>query len=73
MATRDQVKAEVDRVEDEYLDVLYRMVLSLESPSSSEDAAGSWSDFVASAYGCMADAPIERGDQGELQGRDPIR
>ena len=49
------------------------MVLSLESPSSSEDAAGSWSDFVAAAYGCTADAPIERGEQGELEVRDLLR
>ena len=74
MATRDQVKAEVDKVDEEYLDVLYRMIVSLEErPSGGEDAAGSWSAFVAATYGCMADAPIERGEQGEPEVRDVLR
>jgi len=71
--TRDQVKAEVDKLGDEYLDVLYRMIVSLEGPSKGKDAAGSWSEFVASIYGCMADAPIKRGPQGDFEVRDLLR
>ena len=70
MTTRDQVKSGVDKVEDEYLDVLFRMILSLKTPSGNKDAATSWSEFVTSTYGCLADAPIERGEQGEFEVRD---
>lgn len=73
MTTRDQVKSEVDKVADEYLDALFRMIVSLETPSGSGAAAGSWSEFVASTYGCLADAPIERGGPGEVEVRDPLR
>jgi hypothetical protein len=67
-ATRDQVKAE--KATDEYLDALYRTIVSLESLYRDEDAASGWSEFVASTYGCMAEAPIERGQRGELVVRD---
>lgn len=73
MTTRDKVKAELEKVGDDYLDVLYRMILSLEGPTSSDEARTSWRDFVASTYGCLADAPIERGEQGEFEARDLLR
>lgn len=73
MATRDQVKAELEKVEDEYLEVVYRMVLSLETPPGDEEGARSWKEFVAATYGSLADAPIARGEQGELEVRDLLR
>lgn len=73
MTTREVVKSKVDKVQDEYLDVLFRMIVSLETPPGSEDAAGGWIEFVGSTYGCLAEAPIARGDQGELEVRDLVR
>jgi hypothetical protein len=73
VTTREQVKLEIDKVEEEYLDVLFRMIRSLETSSASDDAANNWKEFVASTYGCLADAPIERGEQGEFEVRDLLR
>ncbi len=73
MVTRDQVKAEVDKIRDDYLPVIYRMILSLETPAGTDGTGGSWSEFVATSYGCLSDAPIQRAKQGEFATRDPLR
>lgn len=73
--TKEQIKSEIDRVGDEYLGVLYRIVLALEEPvrpgkkdmGESEDL--DWNQFVSEMYGSMADAPIERGEQGLFESR----
>lgn len=73
MTTRNEVQAELDKVEDRYLGVVYRLILSLERPSDSDEPADDWSAFLASAYGSTADAPIERDEQGEFEVRDSLR
>ncbi len=60
MTIRDRVKAGLDKVDDEYLGVVERMLAALEGPSRQGEAQASWSDFLDSTYGSMADAPIER-------------
>jgi hypothetical protein len=68
------VKAELDKVDDEYLGVVQRKIESLEgSPPQGEGAAESWREFLASTYGSLSDVPIEGGEQGEAEDRDPLR
>jgi hypothetical protein len=72
--TKEQIKSEIDRVGDEYLGALYRIVLALEEPvRPGKDGVESddldWSQFVSEMYGCMADAPLERGEQGVPESR----
>lgn len=71
--TKEQIKAEIDGIRDEYLGVLYRIILALEEPVRSGENAESedldWNQFVSEMYGSMADAPIERGEQGLLESR----
>jgi hypothetical protein len=73
MITRDQIKAEIDKVEEEHLPALYQVVKALEGP---RDPAGQdkaeWNDFIASTYGSTAEAPIERGEQGGYEAREPF-
>jgi hypothetical protein len=73
MTVREQVKAEIDKVRDRYLNVLFRTIRSLEVPAHRGDDAGAWGQFIAAHYGCLAEAPIERGDPGELEVREPLR
>lgn len=73
MTIRERVRAELDKVDDEYLGVVERMLEALERPSDPERTRESWSEFLSSTYGSMADAPIERGPQGELEVRDELR
>jgi hypothetical protein len=68
--TKELLKAEIDKVPEENLGVLYKIVKALENPGEetsaryqAEDAA-SWKAWVAETYGSTADAPIERGEPG---------
>ena len=68
MITKDIVKAEIDNVRDEYLEVLYRIIKALEmdiemlnaESTTAEGVEISWKDFIEETYGCLSDHPIER-------------
>ena len=79
MVTKELLKAELENVEEEYLDVLYRIIKALgtmpggePASAAAEPARAEWQAFVNRTYGSMADAPIERGPQGELEVREPF-
>lgn len=65
MTIRHRVKQDLDKLDDEYLGVVERMLAALEAPSRQEEAQASWSEFLDSTSGSMADAPIERAPQGD--------
>ncbi len=75
MITRELVKAEVEKVQTDYLEVLYKIIKIFVAPPKDDNGkiaaslAGKddefdWHAFIAQTYGCLADDPIERGDQG---------
>ncbi len=79
------LKAEIDKVQDEYLDALYRIIKVFEYPpeyghtegmeavaSSAQKSRSEWLAFVDKTYGCLADDPIQRGDQGVYEVREAI-
>ena len=73
--TRELIKSEIDKVRDEHLSVLFRIVQALEEPSPRAELAArtsGWKHFVAEAYGSLASDPIARGDQGEFDARVPF-
>ena len=76
MVTRALIKAKVDKVQDVYLEALYRIVQAFEAPAqvavgdTIDDAH--WHEFIAETYGCFADDPIARGDQGRYEIRETI-
>ena len=72
MITRELVKAEIDKVQEKYLEILYRIIQALENPSdleveTSQEITSDWPQFIQGTYGSLADAPIERGEQGEYE------
>ncbi|HEX3525856.1 MAG TPA: hypothetical protein VH988_02210 [Thermoanaerobaculia bacterium] len=71
MVTKELLKSEIDKVRDENLDVLYKIILSLEGSVDPEDSED-WSTFVAATYGSFADDPIERSEQGRYETRIPF-
>lgn len=73
MTIREQVKAELEKVDEEHLAIVYRMLQSLEMTAPAEEPAETWSDFIAATYGCMADVPIERGEQRDFEICDLLR
>jgi len=77
MITRELLKNEIDKIQDRYLEVVYRIIKALVSPSmratSPQNAQLSdWHSFIEQTYGSLADDPIERGDQGQFEVREVI-
>ena len=75
MVTKELLKSEIEKVQDQYLGVLYRIIKALEEPSSGnwQTDAAAWKTFVSETYGSMAESPIERGPQGEFEVRESFR
>ena len=84
MITKELIKAEIDRVQDKYLEVLYKIIKALVSPIDEVTSQKTttvitkkiedleWHNFIQETYGCLADAPIERGEQGQYEIREAI-
>lgn len=79
MVTKELLKAELEQVEEEHLDVLYRIIRALASPSEQNQVSAGkdssreeWKAWVNRMYGSMADDPIERPPQLELEIREPF-
>lgn len=82
MITREILKAEIDQVGEEYIEILYKIIKAFKQPAekvlSQCDAAAlakglaesDWSQFIKETYGSMADSPIERGEQGVYEIRE---
>lgn len=71
--TKERLKREIDQVQEEYFDVLYQIIQVFEFPGRTAESSPEklieqdrleWSAFIEQTYGCLADDPIERGDQG---------
>lgn len=79
MVSRNLIKSEIDKVRNEYLDLLYAIVKLFENRAGDGEsqalAAGhqsDWQAFVTDTYGCLADAPITRPEQGHFESRETI-
>ncbi|MFH1117624.1 MAG: hypothetical protein V1792_27205 [Pseudomonadota bacterium] len=79
MITREQLRSELDEVEDKDLEVLHRIITALaSSPCSSKPVTEAfhetpeWHRFIEYTYGCLANDPIERGDQGRFEMREAV-
>ena len=85
MVTKELLKSEIDKVQNEYIELLYKVIKafepSLESESSEKlvlyhtqknNIKSNWQEFIRNNYGCLADAPIERGEQGNYEIREVI-
>lgn len=80
MISRQVIKEEIDKVQDGYLDVLYRIVKVFEDSSRLRDLEidkfptdnkkRDWQFFIDKFAGCLADDPVERGDQGTFEIRE---
>ncbi|MBU1660825.1 MAG: hypothetical protein KKD28_05060 [Chloroflexi bacterium] len=85
LITRELIKTEIDKIQDSYLEVLFRIVQAFIKPldtitisphvatSSQYDVSTrDWRHFVEQMYGCLADDPIERGEQGKYEIREAM-
>lgn len=81
MITKELIKKEIEHLGEDHLRILYRIIKAFEAESGLpkkpwEDRAGQtddsqqWTEFVKKTYGCMADHPISRADQGSYEERE---
>ena len=75
--SKEQIKSEVDKVRDEYLGALYRIILALADPMMAPPrpepaGTGGWSQFISQMYGATHDAPLERWPEGAAEERLPL-
>ena len=77
MINKEQIKAEIDNIKDEHLVILYRVIKALEIPAKEQvkrfSKKSEWHGFIQETYGCLLDAPIERGIQGVCDIREEIK
>lgn len=77
MVTKELLKTEIDNVPEENLGVLYKIIKALEEPAGAKENAfksqAEWHTFIAATYGSTRDAPLERGEQGSYEAREPLR
>lgn len=70
--TKEVIKAEIDKVEDKYLEILYKIIRALETTIPADSDQKAWQQFIENSYGSTHDTPIERGDQGTFEIREPL-
>ncbi|MFQ5602230.1 MAG: hypothetical protein ACE5HS_03070 [bacterium] len=86
LVTKEFLKTEIDKIPDDYLELLYRIMKALEVPArvpTADDTVKSrkipangpfdWQQFIEETYGSLADAPIQRGDQGKFEKREIMK
>ena len=75
MITKELIKTEVDKVQDEYLVTLYKIIKAFEMPtidlnrftnSNKRDEELSWRNFIEKFSGCLANNPIKRSEHDEI-------
>ncbi|MFY9822167.1 MAG: hypothetical protein WAM82_12350 [Thermoanaerobaculia bacterium] len=76
MITKDLLKTEIDNVPEENLGVLLKIIKALEepvrAPQSTFESRAQWLAFIADTFGSTSDAPLERGEQGSYEVREPL-
>jgi len=70
MVTKELIKTEIDKVREDNLKALYSIVKALQGPAAAREAEEDWHRFVASTYGSLADAQIERSGAAPEEGRN---
>jgi len=77
MITKELLKTEIDNVPEENLRVLYKIIKALEEPAratkSTFESQAQWQAFIAETFGSTSDAPLERGEPGSYEVREPLR
>lgn len=72
------LKHEIDHIQDQYIDVLYMVIKAFKYPAIRKVPAHSpateaqWHAFLDRCAGSCADAPLQRGEQGQYEKRDAL-
>ncbi|HPG41423.1 MAG TPA: DUF758 domain-containing protein [bacterium] len=82
MVTKEMIKSKIDRVQNEYLELLYKIIkaFTVSEPKASrlvknriKEGSTDWQIFIDTTYGSLAENPIERAEQGSYEERGNIQ
>jgi hypothetical protein len=73
MITKELLIREIDRLDAGYWEVLYKIIKAFEPPIKAHGGKSEWLQFINETYGCLADNPIERGEQRTYELREDFR
>ena len=82
MITKELIKSEIDHLQEEHLEMLYKVIKAFEMPLIAfergilplqAEEQEEWEAFIDRYAGCLRDAPIARGDQGVYEIREELR
>lgn len=60
METRDSLKYEIDKIQEEYLAILYEIIRAFVKPSPVSVPQNDWNLWVEKMYGCLSDDKIQK-------------
>ncbi len=80
MISREKIKSEIDNVENEYLEPLYKIIKAFEKSDpvikkptiKQPDESHEWLRFIDQTHGCLSDSPIKRYPPMILENREEI-
>jgi len=81
MITTEMLKTEIDKVRQEYLEILSQVIKAFESSAENlntdiqklkEEKHTGWHEFLKDSFGCLANDLIERGEQGLFEKRETM-
>ena len=71
MITRDLLKQEIDKIQDEYLSLLFEVIRAFElNPNKIRTADSDWRAWVNEMYGYLDGDKIQRYPQGNFEIRE---
>ena len=76
--TKEMLKHEIDHIQDQYIDTLYMVIKAFEYPAIQKTPYHTpttevqWHSFLDRCAGSCADAPLQRGDQGQHEEREAL-
>lgn len=76
--TKEMLKYEIDHIQDQYIDALYMVIKAFEYPAIHQTSPqiptteAQWKTFLDRCAGSCADAPLQRGEQGEFEQREAL-
>lgn len=77
MISKKLIKHEIEKLQDDYLKILYKIIKAFEALSNINAVEMSkelsWREFIEETYGSLSDSQIERGEQGVYEMREVIK
>ena len=76
--TKDMLKYEIDHIQDQYVDALYRVIKAFEYPTVQKISThtpkteAQWQTFLDRCAGSCADAPLQHGKQELPEPRETL-